>query len=133
MAEISRQFGLGSLAAVLVVGIGLGWLFSSRQALMDRRASDGAGFEEARKRFADESMRRLDLSPEQRRVYLEAWENGRREFDLAMGRMRPEIDAVLSRIDDRVRPTLSPRQLAVYDRIEAERRAHMPERPAGGD
>jgi hypothetical protein len=133
MAESLRQFGLGSLAAVLVVGIGLGWLFSSRQALMDRRASDGAGFEEARKRFADESMRRLDLSPEQRRVYLEAWENGRREFDLALGRMRPEIDAVLSRIDDRVRPTLSPRQLAVYDRIEAERRAHMPERPAGGD
>ena len=133
MVEGSRQFGAGSLLAVLIVGIGLGWLLSSRQALLDRRASDGPGFEDERKRFADESMRRLDLSPEQRRVYLEAWENGRREFDLALGRMRPEIDAVLSRIDDRVRPTLSPRQLAVYDRIEAERRAHMPERPAGGD
>jgi len=133
MAKSARQFGLGSLAAVLFVGIGLGWLLSSRQALLDRRASDGAGFEEARKRFADESMRRLDLNPEQRRVYLEAWEKGRRDFDLALGRLRPEIDAVLSRIDDRVRPILSPRQLAVYDRLEAERRAHMPERPAGGD
>ncbi|HML54060.1 MAG TPA: hypothetical protein PKC79_08185 [Solidesulfovibrio magneticus] len=133
MAEGSRQFGAGSLIAVFIVGMGLGWLVSSRQALLDRRASDGAGFEEVRQRFADESMRRLDLSPEQRRVYLEAWENGRRDFDLALGRMRPEIEGVLSRIDARVRPMLSPRQLAVYDRIEAERRAHMPERPAGGD
>lgn len=133
MAEGSRQFGAGSLIAVFIVGMGLGWLVSSRQALLDRRASDGAGFEEVRQRFADESMRRLDLSPEQRRVYLEAWENGRRDFDLALGRMRPEIEGVLSRIDARVRPILSPRQLAVYDRIEAERRAHMPERPAGGD
>lgn len=133
MADGSRQFGAGSLITVLVVGIGLGWLLSSRQALLDRRANDGAGFEHARQRFADESMRRLDLSPEQRRVYLDAWENGRRDFDLALGRMRPEIDGVLKRIDDRVRPILSPRQLAVYDRIEAERRAHMPERPVGGD
>lgn len=133
MAESSRQFGLGSLAAVLVVGIGLGWLFSSRQALMDRRASDGAGIEETRKRFVEESMRRLDLSPEQRRVYLDAFEIGRRDFDLAVGRMRPEIDGVFKRIDDRVRPILSPRQLAVYDRLEAERRAQMPERPAGVD
>ena len=133
MAEGSRQFGAGSLLAVLVIGIGVGWLLSSRQALLDRRASDGAGFEEVRQRFADESMRRLDLNPEQRRVYIDAWEDARREFDLAMGRMRPEIDAVLSRIDDRVRPVLSPRQLAVYDRLEAERRALMPERPAGGD
>ena len=133
MAEGSRQFGAGSLIAVFIVGIGLGWLVSSRQALLDRRACDGAGFEDARQRIADESMRRLDLSPEQRRVYLDAWENGRRDFDLALGRVRPEIDGVLKRIDDRVRPILSPRQLAVYDRIEAERRAHMPERPAGGD
>ena len=133
MAEGSRQFGAGSLIAVFIVGIGLGWLVSSRQALLDRRASDGAGFEDVRKRFADESMRRLDLSPEQRRVYLDAWEDARREFDLALGRMRPEIDGVFRRIDERVRPMLSPRQLAVYDRIEAERRAHMPERPAGGD
>lgn len=133
MAEGSRQFGAGSLLAVLVIGIGVGWLLSSRQALLDRRASDGAGFEEVRQRFADESMRRLDLNPEQRRVYLDAWENGRRDFDLALGRMRPDIDGVFKRIDDRVRPILSPRQLAVYDRIEAERRAHMPERPAGGD
>lgn len=133
MAESSRQFGTGSLITVLVIGIGLGWLLSSRQALLERRASDGAGFEVARKRFAEESMRRLDLSPEQRRVYLDAWENGRRDFDLALGRMRPEIENVLSRIDARVRPILSPRQLAVYDRIEAERRDHMPERPAGAD
>lgn len=133
MAESSRQFGVGSLLTVLIVGIGLGWLLSSRQALLDRRASDGAGFEEVRQRFADESMRRLDLSPEQRRVYRDAWEDARREFDLALGRMRPEIDIVFQRIDDQVRPMLSPRQLAVYDRIEAERRAHMPQRPAGAD
>ena len=133
MAEGSRPFGAGSLLAVLVVGIGLGWLVSSRQALLDRRAVDGAGMEEIRRRVADESMRRLDLSPEQRRVYLDAWEDARRDFDLALGRMRPEIDGVLRRIDERVRPMLSPRQLAVYDRIEAERRAHMPQRPAGGD
>ena len=133
MAESSRQFGAGSLLTVLVIGIGVGWLLSSRQALLDRRASDGAGFEEVRQRFADESMRRLDLNPEQRRVYLDAWENGRRDFDLALGRMRPEIDIVFQRIDDQVRPMLSPRQLTVYDRIEAERRAHMPQRPVGGD
>lgn len=133
MAEGSRQFGAGSLIAVFIVGIGLGWLVSSRQALLDRRAVDGAGMEEIRRRVADESMRRLDLSPEQRRVYLDAWEDARRDFDLALGRMRPEIDGVLRRIDERVRPMLSPRQLAVYDRIEAERRAHMPQRPAGGD
>jgi hypothetical protein len=118
---------------VCLLGLAVGWLGGSRQALVENRARDGAGFEQMRQRLAEESMRRLDLSPEQRRIYIEAWEAGRREFELALGALRPTLDGVLRRIDDRVRPSLSPRQLAAYDRIEAERRAQMPERPVGSD
>ena len=60
-----------------------------RDAPGDQQPDDGAGIEETRKRFVEESMRRLDLSPEQRRVYLDAFEDGRRGFFILADRADP--------------------------------------------
>jgi hypothetical protein len=133
MAETSGQFRTGTLVIVFALGLGLGWVGASQRALVESRARDSAGFEAMRKRVDDEYMRRLDLDGQQRQVFASAWDDAHREFDLAMGRMRPELDGVLQRIDARVRPVLSPRQLAVYDRLESERRAQLPRRPVGSD
>lgn len=133
MVEASGQFRTGTVVIIFVLGLGLGWLGASQRALVEIRARDSAGFEAMRKRVDDEYIRRLDLDGQQRQVFVSAWNDAHQEFDQVMGRMRPELDGVLQRIDARVRPTLSPRQLAVYDRLEGERRAQLPKRPAGND
>ncbi|KHK01535.1 hypothetical protein NY78_3056 [Desulfovibrio sp. TomC] len=121
------------MVIIFVLGLGLGWIGASQRALVEIRARDSAGFEAMRKRVDEEYIRRLDLDGQQRQVFVSAWNDAHQEFDQVMGRMRPELDSVLQRIDARVRPTLSPRQLAVYDRLEGERRAQLPSRPVGND
>lgn len=123
----------GTLVAVFVLGLGLGWLGASRQAMLENRDRDIAGFEAMRQRVDAEYIRRLDLSEDQRKLFLAAWDDVRREMDVTMGRLRPDMDRLLRSVDDRLRPALSPRQLAVYDRIENERRAQLPQRPVGSD
>lgn len=123
----------GTLAAVFLLGLGLGWLGASRQAMLENRDRDIAGFEAMRQRVDAEYIRRLDLSEAQRKLFLAVWDDVRREMDLTMGRLRPDMDRLLRSVDERLRPALSPRQLAVYDRIETERRAQLPERPSGSD
>jgi len=123
----------GTLLGVFVLGLGLGWLGASRQAMLENRDRDIAGFEAMRQRVDAEYIRRLDLSEAQRQLFLAAWDDVRREMDLTMGRLRPDLDRLLRGVDERLRPALSPRQLAVYDRIETERRAQLPERPSGSD
>ena len=123
----------GTLAAVFVLGLGLGWLGASRQAMLENRDRDIAGFEAMRQRVDAEYIRRLDLSEAQRQLFLAVWDDVRQEMDLTMGRLRPDMDRLLRSVDERLRPALSPRQLAVYDRIETERRAQLPQRPDGSD
>lgn len=129
MAETTVSARTGTVAIVFALGLGLGWLGASRQALLENRSRDMAGFEAIRQRMDAEYMRRLDLSDEQRRLFKAAVDDAHRELDLVMGGLRPKIDGLLQRIDERLRPTLSPRQLAVYDRLEGERRAQLPPRP----
>lgn len=133
MVEASRQFRTGTVVIIFALGLGLGWMGASRRAMVESRARDSEGFEAMRQRVDEEYIRRLDLDGQQRQVFVSAWNDAHQELDLAMGRMRPVFDSVLQRIDARVRPTLSPRQLAVYDRLEAERRSQLPKRPAGND
>ena len=133
MAEATPGWRSATVAVVFVLGVGLGWLGASRQAMLDNRARDVAGFEAMRQRVDAEYMRRLDLSEAQRKHFMAVWDEAHREMNLAMSRMRPEFDGLMQRIDERVRPILSPRQLAVYDRLESERRSQLPPRPADGD
>lgn len=133
MAEKTSHWRTGAVAVVFVFGVGLGWLGASRQAMLENRARDVAGFEAMRQRVDAEYMRRLDLSEAQRKHFTAVWDEAHRELNLAMSRMRPEFDGLLQRIDERVRPTLSPRQLAVYDRLENERRSQLPPRPADSE
>ncbi|MHC1790157.1 hypothetical protein [Solidesulfovibrio sp.] len=133
MADKTLCLRSGSVALVFVIGCALGWLGASHQAVREARARDSDSFEGLRRRIDEESMRRLDLSREQRQIFLNAWDAAHLEMDRTMGRLRPEIDSLLRRIDQRVRPVLNPRQLAVYDQIEAERRSGLPERPMGDD
>ena len=133
MVETSGHFRTGTVVIVFALGLGLGWIGASQRAMVESRARDSAGFEAMRKRVDDEYIRRLDLDSQQRQVFVSAWSDAHQEFDQAMGHMRPVLDGVLQRIDERVRPMLSPRQLAVYDRLEGERRAQLPPRPVGND
>lgn len=133
MVETRLSARGGTVALAFVLGIGLGWLGASRQAMLENRDRDIAGFDTLRQRLDAEYMRRLDLNEEQRRLFTAVWDEAHGELDLTMGKMRPDIDRLLRGVDARLRPALSPRQLAVYDRIETERRARLPERPVGSD
>lgn len=121
------------VAAVFVLGLGLGWAGATFRATHEMRARDAADFDVVRNRAEVEEMRLLDLDPEQRRIFVSVREQARQEMIRVLGRSRPEIDGILRQADQRIRPMLSPRQLALYDRLETARRQAMPDRPVGAD
>ena len=128
-----RRWGAIAVFCVFALGLGLGWGGSSiwmTHALRDRDAAD---VEVARSRLEAEEMRLLDLDPGQRQRFLEAKREVYGEIRRVLARNRPEIEGILRQSDVKIRPMLSPRQLAVYDRLEARYRMSLPERPAGAD
>ena len=133
MAETATSWRTGTVAVVFILGLGLGWLGASHRAMVENRVRDVAGFEAMRQRVDAEYIRRLDLNEEQRQNFVAVWNQAHQEFEQTMSRMRPKLDGILQRIDERVRPTLSPRQLAVYDRLEGERRSQLPPRQADSE
>ena len=129
----SRRWGAIAVFCVFALGLGLGWGGSSiwmTHALRDRDAAD---VEVARSRLEAEEMRLLDLDPGQRQRFLEAKHEVYDEIRRVLARSRPEIEVILRRGDVKIRPMLSPRQLAVYVRLEARYRLTLPERPVGAD
>ncbi|MEA4857301.1 MAG: hypothetical protein AAGU21_11725 [Solidesulfovibrio sp.] len=131
-----KPHGLGPLlgiAGIFALGLGLGWAGAAYRATHEMRARDVADFDAAHSRAEAEEMRLLDLDPGQRRTFLAAREEARREMFRVLGRSRPELDGILRRSDQKIRPVLSPRQLAIYDRLETALRRGLPERPAGAD
>jgi hypothetical protein len=127
---LRRSLGV---AAVFVLGWGLGWAGATYRATHEMRARDAADFQTVLGRVEAEEMRLLDLDPEQRRMFLAERDWAHREMDRVLGRNRPEIEGILRQADQRIRPMLSPRQLALYDRLETTRRQILPERPIGAD
>jgi len=132
MAEQGKGTGRLVVLAVFVLGLGIGWAGAAQQAIRDNRLRDGADLMEIRRRLDEEFMRSLDLGAEQRARFVTAREAAFRQMDGLLARLRPEADLVFQQFDQDIRPILSPRQLAVYDRIELERRRQMPQRPEGG-
>ena len=57
----------------------------------------------------------------------------RDQESFAAQRSRFELDDVMRKSDARIRPLLSPRQLAVYDQLQQERRRDLPERSGDTD
>ncbi|UJX42853.1 hypothetical protein K9F62_09330 [Desulfovibrio sp. JY] len=124
--------GLALIAACLL-GVGLGWLGATYKAVHEGRARDNEPMDTLRARIEAEEMRLLDLNPSQRATFIAAREQAHREMAQVFGRNRPELEYIMRQSDARIRPMLSPRQLAVYDRLEQERRRGLPERPDGAD
>ncbi len=129
----SRRWRGCGVVVVFVVGMALGWGVAGLRAQRQRQALDAAGPEATRLRLEAEEMRQLDLTPAQRQVFQQAREAAHREVTRVLGRDRPEIEGILRRSDGHIRPVLSPRQLAVYDRMARERRGELPPRPIGAD
>ncbi|WP_428560984.1 MAG: hypothetical protein ACP59X_17880 [Solidesulfovibrio sp. DCME] len=128
--------GLGhwlGIGGVFALGLGLGFAGATYRATHEMRARDVADFDAAHSRVEAEEMRLLDLDPGQRQVFLAAREQARQEMLRVLGRNRPELDGILRQSDRKIRPMLSPRQLAVYDRLESSLRRSLPERAAGAD
>ncbi len=120
-------------AGVFALGLGLGWAGATHRAIDASRARDGGGFVAIRDQVDAEEMRLLDLGIEQRRVFQAAKDEMFLEADRIFARLRPEMELLLARFDKKVRPILSPRQLAVYDRLEQKRRQEMPQAPVAAD
>ncbi|WP_300156189.1 hypothetical protein [Solidesulfovibrio sp.] len=120
-------------ACVLVLGLGIGWAAATWRATHEMRDRDAAALDVSRERVDAEEMRLLDLDPEQRRRFQETRNEVFLEMQRLIGRSRPEIEGILRRSDEKIRPMLSPRQLAIYDRLEKSRRQGLPERPVGAD
>ena len=133
MTDPKIKAGSLALAVACLCGFGLGWAGASYKAIHEARARDQEPFEAMRLRIEAEEMRLLDLSPEQRQRYLAARDQACREMDRVLGRSRVELDGIMNASDARIRPMLSPSQLAVYDRLMRERRQGLPERPVGAD
>ena len=132
MVESGRSSKYLSLAVVFALGIGLGWAGATHRAIDENRTRDGAGFEDVRKRLDEETMRLLDLSEEQRRVFLAAKQESLVAMNRLFGNFLPDVENILAQADQKIRPMLSPRQLAVYDRMEREHRNQLPGSPAAG-
>ena len=133
MSETGRVSRRLVVAGAFALGLGLGWAGASHRAIDESRARDGGGILAIRDRIDAEEMRLLDLSAEQRQVFQAARDEAMAKADLVFARLRPEMEILFQAFDQKVRPVLSPRQLAVYDRLEQKRRAEMPARPAGAD
>lgn len=129
MAETSRVIRYSSLAVVFAVGLGLGWAGATHRAIDENRVRDGSGFDAVRSRLDAEEMRVLDLDEQQRQVFVAAREEVSQAVNRLLVRYRPELDLIMQQADEKIRPVLSPRQLAVYDRMEQSRRMQMPVNP----
>jgi len=122
-----------ALAVVFALGVGLGWAGATHRAIDESRVKDSGSFAAVRDRIDAEEMRMLDLSASQRQEFVAAREEAFRKTDQVFARLRPEMEIIFQQFDRKVRPILSPRQLAEYDRIEQKRRREMPNRPVGAD
>jgi hypothetical protein len=120
-------------ACLFALGLGIGWAGATWRATHEMRDRDAAALDVSRERVDAEEMRLLDLDPEQRRRFQDARSEAFQEMQRVLGRSRPEIEGILRRSDEKIRPMLSPRQLAIYDRLEKSRRQGLPERPVGAD
>ncbi len=129
----SRLVGRMVAACLFASGIGLGWGGASLWATRVMRDRDAADVDVARSRLEAEEMRLLDLDLGQRQRFLEAKHEVYGEIRRVLAHSRPEIEGILRQGDAKIRPMLSPRQLAVYDRLEARYRLTLPERPTGAD
>ncbi len=131
MTERGKVSGRILASVVFALGLGIGWAGATHKALRDARARDAGNFEEMRRRLDEEFIRLLDLSPEQQARFAAARAVAVGKLDGLFARLRPEADLVFADFDREIRPLLSPRQLAVYDRIEQEHRRQLPQRPEG--
>ncbi len=130
---MGRAKGIFGVVLVFALGLATGWLGASIRAEYRLQALERGGPDAFRRHMDEELIRALDLTEEQKRAFLAAREEAHQEMLVVIGRSRPQAEAILRRADAKIRPLLSPRQLAVYDRIEQERRQHLPERPPGTD
>jgi len=133
MADSGRASQRITLAVVFALGIGLGWAGATHHAINETRVRDASGFDDTRRRLDEEEMRLMDLTGEQRQQFLAARAELFVQMAQMFGRFRPETDFFLHQFDQKIRPILSPRQLAVYDRFEQGHRLQMPAFPGRED
>jgi Spy/CpxP family protein refolding chaperone len=133
MADRERMMRFIALAAACALAFGLGWAGATFRAVHEARARDQEPFAAQRSRIEAEEMRLLDLTPGQRQAFVAARDQAFAEANRILGRSRFELDGVMRKSDARIRPLLSPRQLAVYDQLQQERRRDLPERSGDTD
>jgi hypothetical protein len=112
--RLALAFYVGAVAAGATIGITV-----DRWLLRERLVSQWNDPRAARTRLADEL--RLDAT---QRAALDTILDGRnRQYDLIMKPVRPELDSVGDAARAHIRQLLTPEQLVIYDRMQAEREA----------
>lgn len=112
--RLALAFYVGAVAAGAAIGITV-----DRWILRERLVSQWEDAKAVRTRFSDEL--RLDAA---QRAVLDTILDGRdRVYDALMAPVRPQIDSVRADARQQIRQLLTPEQLAIYDKMQADREA----------
>lgn len=112
--RLALAFYVGAVLAGATIGITLDrWLL--REGLVREWSNPRA----ARERLADE----LGLDATQRTALDTILDGRNRRYDALMAPIRPQVDSLQAQARAQVRQLLTPEQLAIYDKMHAEREA----------
>lgn len=112
--RLALAFYVGAVAAGAAIGITVDrWIL--REQLVSRWEDTNA----VRARFSNE----LKLDAAQRAALDTILDARDRVYDDLMAPIRPQIDSVRSDARQQIRQLLTPEQLAIYDKMQAEREA----------
>ena len=112
--RLALAFYVGAVLAGATVGITL-----DRWLLREQLVREWNNPRAARERLADE----LGLDATQPTALDTILDGRNRSYDALMAPIRPQVDSLQAQARAQVRQLLTPEQLAIYDRMQAEREA----------
>lgn len=112
--RLALAFYVGAVLAGATIGITL-----DRWLLRERTMREWSNPRAARDRFADE----LGLDATQRTALDTILDRRNARYDEIMAPVRPQQDSLQAAARTQIRQLLTPEQLAIYDKMQAEREA----------
>jgi Spy/CpxP family protein refolding chaperone len=118
-----RSSAAGGVIALFLVGVAVGALGTHLVSRHGMRGGGPAGF--SHRAMMDDLYRRLDLDANQKRQVDAIFADSHRETAALWREVRPRVQAVIERTQNRIMPLLNPRQRQEFDRYRREHSEHM--------
>jgi Spy/CpxP family protein refolding chaperone len=117
-----RSSAAGGVIALFLVGVAVGALGAH---LVSRHGLRGGQPGFSHRAMTDDLYRRLDLDANQRRQVDAIFADSHRETAALWREVRPRVQAVIERTQNRIVPLLNPRQRQEFERYRREHSEHM--------